>query len=137
VTPDAKSVLVPNRNYVVMRRFSAKEEQRRIVAAPYFRAAFAANYIGLENHLNFIRRLNGELSDEEICGLAALLNSSMVDEAFREISGNTQVSATELRKMPLPSLEAIVEIGRSCLAPNSSLARIDELVLDVLGRQAL
>jgi hypothetical protein len=31
---------------------------------------------------------------------------------FRVVNGNTQVSATELRAMPLPPLKLIVEIGR-------------------------
>ena len=37
----ADVLLVPNKNYVLLRRFSAKEEARRLTAAPYFAADFA------------------------------------------------------------------------------------------------
>ncbi len=107
----AERLLVPNRNFVVLRRFSAKEEQRRLTAAPYL-AEINTPWVGLENHLNYIHRPDGTLSVEEARGLAALLNSDLMDTYFRISSGNTQVSATELRAMPLPPVEAIIEIGQ-------------------------
>lgn len=33
---DAGAILLPNKNYVLIRRFSAKEESRRLTAAPHF-----------------------------------------------------------------------------------------------------
>lgn len=105
-------LLVPNRNYVLIRRFSAKEEARRLVAGPYIARTIDTPLVGLENHLNYIYRLNGTLSEEETFGLAALFNSSLLDTYFRASNGNTQVSATELRAMPLPPLDIIRAIGR-------------------------
>ena len=96
----AKALLVPNSNYVLMRRFSAKEEDRRLTAAPYIAEEFAAPEIGLENHLNYVHRSGGTLSEDEAWGLAALYNSRLLDVYFRAVNGNTQVSATELRVMP-------------------------------------
>jgi adenine-specific DNA-methyltransferase len=124
----AEKLLLPNHNYVIVRRFSAKEEQRRLTAAPYL-AEIKTTWLGLENHLNYIHRPNGMLSIEEARGLAALLNSDLMDTYFRISSGNTQVSATELRAMPLPPLEAIREIGQRV----TSEADIDSLVNNVLG----
>ena len=37
----AEALLLPNRNYVLVRRFSAKEEPRRLMAAPWIAAEFA------------------------------------------------------------------------------------------------
>lgn len=124
----AEKLLLPNRNYVVLRRFSAKEEQRRLIAAPYL-AEINTSWIGLENHLNYIHRPKGTLSIEEARGLAALLNSDLMDVYFRISSGNTQVSATELRATPLPPLEAVREIGRRMTGE----ADINTLVNEVLG----
>lgn len=124
----AEKLLLSNRNYVVLRRFSAKEEKRRLTAAPYL-AEINTALIGLENHLNYIHRPNGMLSTEEARGLAALLNSDLMDTYFRISSGNTQVSATELRAMPLPPLEAICEIGRRVTGETN----INTLINDVLG----
>jgi adenine-specific DNA-methyltransferase len=127
----AEKLLLPNRNYVLLRRFSAKEERRRLTAAPYL-AELDGPFLGLENHLNYIHRPNGTLSTDETKGLAALLNSHLLDTYFRISNGNTQVSATELRAMPLPSLDIIVKIGQRV----SEKTEIDTLITQVLGTYA-
>jgi adenine-specific DNA-methyltransferase len=120
----SKAIVVPNRNYVVLRRFSAKEDARRLTAAPLIARAFGASKLGLENHLNFIHKPGGQLSVDEVYGLAALLNSELLDTYFRISSGNTQVSATELRSMRLPGLEAIRRIGMRIRANAGALEEI-------------
>ena len=124
----AERLLVPSRNYVLMRRFSAKEEQRRLTAAPYIASEFAAPEIGLENHLNYIHRPGGELSVDETWGLAALYNSHLLDTWFRAVNGNTQVSATELRSMPLPAHEVILSLGQDVRCMGNPIAELDSLV---------
>ncbi len=106
-----RKLLIPNANYVLVRRFSAKEEKKRIVAAPLTSRILKSKYVGIENHLNFIYRKAGELSETEALGLAAILNSSLLDTYFRTFNGNTQVSATELRSLPLPSSHVIEKVG--------------------------
>jgi adenine-specific DNA-methyltransferase len=95
-----------------MRRFSAKEEERRIVAAPLLAGEFPGQKIGLENHLNYIHRPKGAMRPVEAVGLAAVFNSAIVDRYFRISNGNTQVSAVELNCLPLPSREDIIAIGK-------------------------
>jgi adenine-specific DNA-methyltransferase len=108
----AGKLLVPTANYVVLRRFSAKEEARRLTAAPLLARDCTTTHLGLENHLNYIARPGAGLDVEEARGLAALLNSQVLDEYIRVVSGNTQVSATELRALPLPGRSFIVRLGR-------------------------
>ncbi|MDD4052448.1 MAG: Eco57I restriction-modification methylase domain-containing protein [candidate division Zixibacteria bacterium] len=129
--PVARKLLVRNDNYVLIRRFSAKEQHRRLTAAPYERGTLHGEALGLENHLNYLYRPHGSLSPEETWGLAALFNSFLLDAYFRSINGNTQVSATELRHMPLPSLDIIREIGRRARKA-SELQHVDELIEEVL-----
>ena len=93
----AEPLLLPNRNYVLLRRFNAKEEPRRLTAAPWLASEFAVPEIGTENHRNYIHRRGGTLPDDEAWGLAALYNSRLLDTWFRAVNGNTQVSATEPR----------------------------------------
>jgi adenine-specific DNA-methyltransferase len=132
VTGAAMKLLVPNKNYVLMRRFSAKEEKRRLVAAPYLKDQSESQWLGLENHLNYIHRPGGELTEEEARGLSVLYNSSVMDTYFRSLNGNTQVSATELRAMPLPDRDLLVRIGTAANPPPKSLEEIDILVASIL-----
>jgi adenine-specific DNA-methyltransferase len=106
-----EKLLVKNRTYVLLRRFSAKEDARRLVAAPYLRDSIRTPLLGLENHVNFIRRRRGELAAGEASALSALLNSPLYDAYFRISNGNTQVSATELRALPLPAGEVVEAIA--------------------------
>lgn len=115
ITPEARGLLVADKTYVLMRRFSAKEQPRRLTAAPYLCGTLGSAVLGLENHLNYIHRPGGDLSMAEAYGLATLLNSRLLDVHFRTFNGNTQVSATELRALPLPPLPVITAIGERAL----------------------
>jgi adenine-specific DNA-methyltransferase len=124
--------LLPNRNYVLLRRFSAKDDKHRLIAAPYF----AANWqqyqsVGLENKLNYLYSKAGELTEVQVAGLSALLNSNLYDAFFRIFNGNTQVSATEARALPMPPLTTIEEIGRRVLGQGQEAtdAIVDEVLI--------
>ena len=45
-----KSLLLPNRNYGLLRRFSAKEESRRLVAAPWLKSSIPGS-VALESKI--------------------------------------------------------------------------------------
>ncbi len=135
IEPESFRLLLPNANYVLVRRFSAKEENSRITAAPYLgKHTLSSEYVGLENHLNYLHRPGDNLLESEVMGLAALLNSRWVDQYFRMFSGNTQISATELRNLPLPRLEKIRLIGDRLLESDgvSKIALINQVVGEVL-----
>lgn len=98
--------------YVAVRRFSAKEERRRVVARPLV----LKEDVAIENHLNFIhagtpRRVVPLRSVELARGLSLWLNSTYVDMWFRDVSGSTQVNAGDIKNMPCPSLDVLEEIG--------------------------
>ena len=134
--PDSMKLLVEDASYVLLRRFSAKEEKRRLVAAPLIRGSLNADMVGLENHLNYIRGVSRQVDGELAYGLSALLNSSFLDRYFRISNGNTQVSATELRAMPLPSEQDIRAIGIEAHArfgSEADLPGLDALVANILN----
>ena len=136
VTPDSAKLLARNDTYVLLRRFSAKEEKRRLVAAPLVRDSLGADMVGLENHLNYIRGVSRELDEELAWGIAALLNSAVLDRYFRVSNGNTQVSATELRAMPLPDEGDIRSVGAFAHARADTgplLTEIDDFVAGTLN----
>lgn len=133
VTERTMPLLVPNRNYVLVRRFSPKEARRRLVAAPLLARDLCSPLLGLENHLNYVHRRGESLSEEEVYGLAALFNSAALDTYFRTFNGNTQVSATEVRAMPLPSLEVIRKIGARLARRGQNAEDVDAVVAESLG----
>ena len=106
-----ESLVVPNETYVLVKRFSSKEERRRIVATVYDPGRIPGPVVGFENHLNYFHT-NGRGIDPMLAhGLAAFLNSTLVDEYFRQFNGHTQVNATDLRNMRYPSRDQLLRLG--------------------------
>jgi adenine-specific DNA-methyltransferase len=135
IKSDTHHLLLPNTSFVLIRRFSPKEDNSRITAAPYLKGELPSEFIGVENHVNYLHRPGGSLNNTEVLGLAAFLNSRWVDHYFRLSSGNTQVSATELRDLPLPPLEKIRRIGEQLQQAKdvSHVALVNQVVSAELG----
>lgn len=132
VAPETRAVLRPNKTCVLLRRFSAKDDKSRLVAAPYLAPGpYGTPFVGFENKLNYLYRAEGSMPAAEATGLAALLNSRLFDSYFRTFNGNTNVSATELRDMPLPSLDVIRALGEQLLA--DPFLEPDQLITDALA----
>lgn len=132
-TPESKKWLLPNGFYTVTRRFSSKEERRRVVAYTLDPNAFPGmTRLGFENHLNVYHRRKAGLPEALACGLTTYLNSSGVEESFRRFNGHTQVNATDLRQLKYPSEKALVELGEWAIAQRGlSQSSIDEKVRDI------
>lgn len=129
INASSVSTLLPNKNYVLLRRFSSKDDNSRLIAAPYFGNMTSCAYVGIENKLNYIYRPKGHLNRMEVMGIAALLNSDLFDNYFRTFNGNVNVSATELREMPMPPLEVIKSIGKDLIAMNDySMVNVNKIV---------
>jgi len=104
--------LFPNGFYTVVRRFSSKEEPRRIVANVVRPDDLPGTaMLGFENHLNVFHRGKRGLPEALAHGLAAFLNTTVVDDYFRRFNGHTQVNATDLRLMKYPDLKALMNLG--------------------------
>ncbi|WP_028313797.1 Eco57I restriction-modification methylase domain-containing protein [Desulfatibacillum aliphaticivorans] len=105
--------LYPNGFYCVVRRFTAKEEKRRIVASVVDPTFFpGVPMLGFENHLNVFHQNKSGLPSELARGLAVFLNMTEVDEYFRRFNGHTQVNATDLKRMSYPSRKALIDLGK-------------------------
>lgn len=138
ISANDPSLLMPNGNYVLSRRFSAKEDKRRLVAAPFLAEEFGFEQIGFENHLNVIFKKKGILTTSETVGLSAVLNSAIADRYFRIVNGNTQVNAAELRTLPIPPLEVIKAIGDKVQKiENPTPEQVDAIVFSILWQTNL
>ena len=131
----SEKLLLDARNYVLLRRFSAKEEHRRLTASSFLPDHSTwPTRIAIENHLNYIYLARRNLTEAETIGLTAIFNSALLDRYFRTLSGNTQVNATEIRAMPFPSLEEIAQIGVAVKGQDlGNRAEVERTVLGVLG----
>ena len=111
VLPGSEELLVPSETYVLVKRFSAKEEDRRIVAAVYDPNRIKKSQVGFENHLNYYHRGGKGLPVNLAKGLAAFLDSTLVDLFFRQFNGHTQVNATDLRNLEYPTESELEALG--------------------------
>ncbi|MDK8768968.1 Eco57I restriction-modification methylase domain-containing protein [Corynebacterium freneyi] len=121
----ADKLLVPGGTYVLIKRFSAKEEKRRVVSAVWS----SEGEVAFDNKLNYVHQDGHGLDPEVAGGLSVFLNSTQLDRYFRVFSGHTQVNATDLRQMRFPSLEQLRAL--SVLASRDQHA-IDEAVESAL-----
>lgn len=112
VNDDTRRWLLPNGWYVVTKRFTSKEEPRRIVAHVLDPRKLGAELVGLENHLNVFHANHAGIDEVLAHGLALFLNSTMVDHHFRLFSGHTQVNVTDLRRMRYPTRDKLMAFGK-------------------------
>jgi adenine-specific DNA-methyltransferase len=101
--------LVQKSPCILLQRTSAKEQDRRLVAA-ILDEDFLARYpegVVIENHLNVIQT-DGIIGEVSLEALHLILNAKLFDDIFRCISGSVAVSAYELNMLPLPDYKAFV-----------------------------
>ena len=119
---------------MAVKRFSAKEEKRRLVASLVRPEDFKADSIAFENHLNVFMQDKHGLDKYTAYGLVAWLNTTWLDEKFRVFSGHTQVNATDLRNLPYPSAKQLSDMGRKVeLEQEWSQAVFDGIAKEVLN----
>lgn len=123
-----RELLVPAGIYVLVKRFTTKEERRRVVACIYDPDRVDAPSVGFENHLNYYHTQGHGLSMALAKGLAAFLNSTIVDMYFRQFSGHTQVNATDLRMLNYPTGAALERLGHKVDDPRMPQEELDHLV---------
>jgi adenine-specific DNA-methyltransferase len=128
VTEKTAALLVPNEHYVLTKRFSSKEEKKRIVAVVWNANKINSSSVGFENHLNYYHQQGRGLDLTLARGLAIYLNSSLVDAFFRLFNGHTQVNATDLRNLKYPSLEQLLLLGSEIGEIFPTQREIDELI---------
>ena len=105
-------VMLAPGNYVLVKRFTSKEEPRRIQCA-VLPSEFFERYGGacVENHVNILTKRKGNMSTDEMMGLYVLFSSSYYDDYYRLLNGSTQVNATEFNSMCSPPADKIAEFG--------------------------
>lgn len=131
--PESESQLVPAGDYVLVRRFTAKEEKRRLAASLISAKDLSAPAYAFENHLNYFHEYGKPLDPDLAKGLAIFLNSSLADSYFRQFNGHTQVNATDLRSLRYPAKEQLLEMDRALNDQNLDTPTADAILDKILS----
>lgn len=116
IVKDRKGLMQENRNYLFVKRFTAKEERRRLQCGIYLKRYLSSfTYISSQNKVNFIDGLQG-LSECVVYGLYVIFNSTLYDVYYRILNGSTQVNSTEINAMPVPDMSVIEAMGKQLIA---------------------
>ena len=115
IVPEKAGLVQKNTNYLFVKRFTSKEEHRRLQCGIYLAEDFP-NYkkISTQNKINFIAG-ESDLSKEMTYGLYVLFNSKLYDEYYRILNGSTQVNSTEINSMPVPPANIIIHMGKTLI----------------------
>lgn len=129
-----EKMFYPSGFYTIIRRFSAKEERRRVISGVIIPDMFNSPVIGFDNGLNVLHQQKEGLKKELAFGLNVYLSSTLVDKYFRLFNGHTQVNATDLRTMLFPSIEILTSLGTWYLSKGqmASQKEIDKKLEEVL-----
>lgn len=121
--------LRPSGTYVLVKRVSAKEEQRRIIAT-VIEGNNELNlkeyeYLAFDNKINYFHIDKKGIDDKLAYGLCLYLNSTLVDLYFRLFSGHTQVNVADLKNLIYPSSEQLSTLGEKYNYGETSQENID------------
>ena len=130
ISGPSDELVLPSGWYVLVNRFSAKEDRRRVVASLFDPNVMDTDYVAFDNKLNVLHCRNEGLPEDLAKGLAVFLNSSVVDSYFRQFSGHTQVNAGDLRTLRFPDADALARLGMGIGEVMPTPGEIDLLLKD-------
>lgn len=126
---EQRGLLQPNKNYLFIKRFTAKEEHRRLQCGVYLAKKYPEySKISTQNKINFIDGIR-DLSECVVYGLYVLFNSTLYDCYYRILNGSTQVNSTEVNSMPVPSMDVIEAMGKELIAAHDMSESVCDRIL--------
>ncbi len=125
IKTDRTAFLQENSDFLLVKRFTAKEEKRRLQCGIYLKQRYKQfAFISTQNKVNFIKC-------DSPCvtyGLYVLLNSTLYDTYYRILNGSTQVNSTEINQMPIPEREVIEAMGRELMRQELTEANCNKII---------
>ncbi len=113
--------------FIVIKRFSSKEEKRRIVASIYD-SSIDCELIGFDNKLNIIHKNKVGIDRETALGLYVYLNSTLLDRYYRQFGGHTQINAGDLRALKYPTNDELINLGKGIEDIDLTQQQIDDIL---------
>lgn len=131
LTQSSTNLLLQNSNYLFVKRFTTKEEKKRLQCAVFLSKDFEKyKFISADNKINYICGIRN-MSECVVYGLYVLFNSTIYDSYYRMLNGTTQVNATEINDIPVPCLRKIEEMGKAIMKiGNNSVHSCDTILMN-------
>ncbi|SES84741.1 Eco57I restriction-modification methylase domain-containing protein [[Clostridium] polysaccharolyticum] len=131
VIPDKRALIQDNCNYLIVKRFTSKEEKRRLQSGIYLAENYKGySYISTQNKVNFITGVSEQLSRCMVYGLYVVFNSTLYDKYYRILNGSTQVNSTEINAMPIPDKESIKCMGKELIQAGDLSEEVCDRILE-------
>lgn len=125
IQTDHLAYLQENSDFLLVKRFTSKEEKRRLQCGIYLKQRYSQfKYISTQNKVNFVKCDSPCIT----YGLYVLLNSSLYDAYYRILNGSTQVNSTEINQIPIPSRDVIEKMGRELMHHELTVVNCDKIV---------
>ncbi|MCM1515540.1 MAG: Eco57I restriction-modification methylase domain-containing protein [Paraprevotella sp.] len=125
IKTDRASFLQENSDFLLVKRFTAKEEKRRLQCGIYLKQRYKQYaYISTQNKVNFVKCDSPCIT----YGLYVLFNSTLYDTYYRILNGSTQVNSTEVNQMPIPEREVIESMGRELMHQDLTEANCNKII---------
>lgn len=122
---DHSAYLQENSDFLLVKRFTSKEEKRRLQCGIYLKQRYSQfKYISTQNKVNFVKCDSPCIA----YGLYVLLNSSLYDAYYRILNGSTQVNSTEINQIPIPSRDVIEKMGRELMHHELTVVNCDNII---------
>lgn len=129
ILAEQTGLLQQNANYLFVKRFTSKEEHRRLQCGVYLAKRYSEyKKISTQNKINFIDGLSN-LSECIVYGLYVLFNSTLYDCYYRILNGSTQVNSTEINAMPVPPIDRIEAMGQELIKMRDMSERACDQIL--------
>lgn len=137
ILSERKGLIQKNKNYLLVKRFTSKEEKRRLQCGIYLASMYPKyKFISTQNKVNFIEGIKDDISDELLYGLYVLFNSTLYDLYYRILNGSTQVNSTEVNSIPVPPLLKIKQLGEKLIKEsNLSVTTCDKILEEIINDQ--
>lgn len=125
IKTDRTSFLQENSDFLLVKRFTAKEEKRRLQCGIYLKQKYKQfAFISTQNKVNFVKCDSPCIT----YGLYVLLNSTLYDTYYRILNGSTQINSTEVNMMPIPKREVIEAMGRELMHQDLTEANCNKII---------
>lgn len=105
-----KSLLIDNRNYVILRKNTDKKYDKLISSILYLKD-LEINKLGLDNGLAYLTNTDDSLTIVEVRGIQCILMSKQFDDYYRMVNSSHTLNVYEFENLHFPDISTIRSVG--------------------------